>query len=236
MTWPASDVSTVNMDAGVDNPATARLQLLDLAQKFNQLRNHVTAFAQGLLAAADAAAARLTLGLANHQLLTMDTSGNASTSGTVTAGGFSTSGSMSAGSATVTNGLSAGSLSTGGTLTAGNSTINGNLNATGAITASGNVTGYSDERLKDRWADLPAEFVERLASVKAGTFCLKGQDKRYAGVSAQSLQGLLPEAVECDEEGLLSVAYGNAALVACIALAQEVVDLRHQVAQLRGER
>lgn len=62
MTWPASDVVTTNLDAGTDSPATARAQLLDLVQKFNQLRTHVSAAAQALLDDADAAAMRETLG------------------------------------------------------------------------------------------------------------------------------------------------------------------------------
>jgi hypothetical protein len=63
MTWPASDVVTTSTDADTDSPLTARPHILDLMTKFNQLRNHVTAYVQGLLAAADAAAARATLGL-----------------------------------------------------------------------------------------------------------------------------------------------------------------------------
>ncbi|RYF36279.1 MAG: hypothetical protein EOO21_02330, partial [Comamonadaceae bacterium] len=50
------------MDAGGDSPANARTQLLDLATKFNLLRNHFSAFMQGLATAADAAAARIALG------------------------------------------------------------------------------------------------------------------------------------------------------------------------------
>lgn len=61
--WPSSDVATGNMDAGPDSPAVAREQLLDLVQKFNLLRAHVSAAAQALLDDADAAAMRATLGL-----------------------------------------------------------------------------------------------------------------------------------------------------------------------------
>lgn len=49
MTWPASDVGTTNADAGSDSPATARTDLLDLMQKFNLLRNHVSALMQTVL-------------------------------------------------------------------------------------------------------------------------------------------------------------------------------------------
>lgn len=63
MTYPSSDVSTTDMDAGTDSPAAARSDLLDLATKFNLLRNHVSTFMQGLFTAADQAAARAALGV-----------------------------------------------------------------------------------------------------------------------------------------------------------------------------
>ena len=64
MTWPAADVGTTNADAGTDSPATARTDLLDLMTKFNQVRNHVSAFIQTLLDDAAASNARTTLGAA----------------------------------------------------------------------------------------------------------------------------------------------------------------------------
>lgn len=60
MTWPSSDVNTTGMDAGTDTPP--RAEFLSWAQKFNQIRSHVSNFMQGLLTSADAAAARTTLG------------------------------------------------------------------------------------------------------------------------------------------------------------------------------
>jgi hypothetical protein len=50
-----------------------------------------------------------------------------------------------------------------------------------------------------------------------------------------SLQTLLPEAVVTGKDNLLSVAYGNAALVACIELAKEVLELRKRLAVLENK-
>lgn len=107
-------------------------------------------------------------------------------------------------------------------------TVTLTLTDSGNLTATGNITANSDERLKGDWEALPGDFIERLAAVKSGTYArvdMKGAD-RHAGVSAQSLRDVLPEAVLEGTQGLLSVAYGNAALVACVELAKEVVRLR----------
>ena len=50
MTWPATDVGTTNSDQGTDSPATARADILDLIQKFNQMRAHVDSLMQTILA------------------------------------------------------------------------------------------------------------------------------------------------------------------------------------------
>ncbi|QTO49468.1 tail fiber domain-containing protein [Burkholderia latens] len=97
---------------------------------------------------------------------------------------------------------------------------------TGNVTASGDVTAASDERLKKDWKPLADDFVEQLASLRCGTYTRTDTDARQVGVGAQSLQAFLPEAVRTDEDGMLSVAYGQAALAACVELAKEVMRLR----------
>lgn len=59
MTWPTDPVDTSALDAGTDTPP--RATFFAWAQKFNQLIAHVSGYMQGLLASADAAAARTTL-------------------------------------------------------------------------------------------------------------------------------------------------------------------------------
>jgi len=100
------------------------------------------------------------------------------------------------------------------------------------LTCGGTVTANSDERLKTNWRDLPENFIDRLAGVKHGVYDRTDIEATQVGVSAQSLQELLEQAVLVGEDGTLSVAYGNAALVACIQLAQRVVALEQTVAKL----
>lgn len=116
------------------------------------------------------------------------------------------------------------------------STAPGTFTYSGSIVATGNVTAYSDESLKVNWSTLPGDFVEQLADVKSGTFDRNDLDnERQVGVSAQSLQKILPEAVQENESGLLSVSYGNAALSACIELAKRVVELEQRLAAIEGK-
>lgn len=110
-----------------------------------------------------------------------------------------------------------------------NSAYNGiplSLDDSGNLTVSGNFTANSDERLKKDWSLLRDGFIEKLAQVKSGTYSRTDIKQRQVGVSAQSLRSILPEAVQEDTGGILSVAYGQAALSACVELAKEVVRLR----------
>jgi len=105
----------------------------------------------------------------------------------------------------------------------------------GNFVARGNVTAYSDERLKKDWAPVAEDFVERLAKVKHGTYTRTDSDERQAGVSAQEWQKLLAETVLTSADGFLSVAYGNAALVAAVKLAERVVALEARLAALEAK-
>lgn len=80
-TWPSANVNTTNLDSDTDSTTAARVDLLDLTNKFNQARAHVSAWAQGLLDDTDAAAGRATLGLGT--MATQNASGVAITGGTI---------------------------------------------------------------------------------------------------------------------------------------------------------
>ena len=107
------------------------------------------------------------------------------------------------------------------------------LNLTGAFVASNNITAFSDERLKKDWSSIGSDFIERLAQVKSGTYTRTDTGERQAGASAQDMQKLLPETVIGDET--LSLAYGNAALVAAIELAKQVVELKKEIELLKAK-
>lgn len=109
-----------------------------------------------------------------------------------------------------------------------------------AIWTSGNITAYSDERLKTNWRDLPKNFITELAKVKHGIY--DRIDKGYegltqVGVSAQSLQPVMPFAIihSNDEIDTLSVAYGNAAMVSVVELAKELVEQQGQIELLQQQ-
>jgi hypothetical protein len=98
----------------------------------------------------------------------------------------------------------------------------------------GTVAASSDERLKENWRALPADYIERLAAVKHGTYDRVDKELTQDGVSAQSLQRLLPNSIITDQDGMLAVNYGNAALVSAIQLAQRVVEQDARIAKLEA--
>jgi hypothetical protein len=159
------------------------------------------------------------------------------------AGGVPSWAAASGGGATITGTTTAGTYYVvGTTLTSGSlstasisntNVVSYNAN-TGALSAVSHVSS-SDERLKTNWVYLKNNFVEQLSKVKNGTFERISSGNREVGVTAQSLKEVLPEAVIEGEEGMLSVNYGAAALVAAIELAKEVQILRAEIALLKSK-
>lgn len=104
-----------------------------------------------------------------------------------------------------------------------------------ALVCTGNVTANSDETLKANWQSVDDDFLTNLSRVKSGIYDrLDMQDTKQMGVSAQSLQKVAPHAVlENGETGLLSVAYGNVALVASVELSKKVLALEAELNALK---
>jgi len=108
------------------------------------------------------------------------------------------------------------------------------VNQNGDATANGNVTAYSDERLKTNWREVVTGFVDQWAAVKHGIYDRTDTDSTQAGLSAQAVQAVLPEVVIKQEDGYLTLNYGAAAAVASVQLAKEVVTLRDKLAKMEA--
>jgi hypothetical protein len=100
----------------------------------------------------------------------------------------------------------------------------------GNCTASGNISAYSDERLKTNIETIPSA-LEKVNALRGVTFDMNGV--RGLGVIAQETETVIPEVVMTadDEMGTKSVAYGNMVgllIEAIKELKSEVDDLRYQ--------
>jgi len=80
----------------------------------------------------------------------------------------------------------------------------------GNFSAVGNVTAYSDIRHKKNIVKI-SDSLNKLHKLNGYTYDRKDTGKRYSGLIAQEVQKVLPEVVNKDEKGYLSVAYGNMA-------------------------
>ena len=106
------------------------------------------------------------------------------------------------------------------------------FDASGNFTATGNVTAFSDARLKENIETIP-HALEKVSAVRGVTYDRNDvQGPRQAGVIAQEVEAVLPEAVITHENGIKSVAYGN--LVGL--LIEAVKELKAEVETLKQER
>lgn len=125
---------------------------------------------------------------------TIGTTAGSTIRGSSGAIGVLSSTTFSASSASIT-GLSATSAAIG-KFAAGSSSV-GNLFSSGNITANGNVTAYSDIRVKDNIQPIQ-HAVERILNINGVTYTrtdMEDKIRRYAGVIAQDVEEVFPEAV-----------------------------------------
>lgn len=81
--------------------------------------------------------------------------------------------------------------------------------ATGDFTAVGDVAAYSDERLKIN-INVIENALDKVKRLKGVTFTkITDLENRSTGLLAQDVFNVLPEAVRFDEEGYMTVSYGN---------------------------
>ena len=108
---------------------------------------------------------------------------------------------------------------------------NGN-NVTGDFTASGNITAYSDERLKENVQTIEGA-LDKVSQMRGVTYNYKSELKdgqRGTGVIAQEMQQVMPEVIE--EGEYLSVAYGNLVGV----LIEAVKELKAELDQCKCKK
>lgn len=99
----------------------------------------------------------------------------------------------------------------------------------GNFTATGNVTAYSDIRLKTDLAKI-TDALSKVSRLNGYTYTRKDTGTRQTGVVAQELQEVLPEAV-IDNGEHLAVAYGNIVGL----LIEAIKELKAEVDQLKGK-
>jgi len=103
----------------------------------------------------------------------------------------------------------------------------------GHFTATGNVTAYSDIRLKEDIKPIE-DAVSKVQKLSGNTYTrndLKDPDRRYGGVIAQEVEAVLPEAVSDSEDGTKTVDYN--ALIGL--LVQSIKELKSEVDDLKAQ-
>ena len=105
------------------------------------------------------------------------------------------------------------------------STTKFTFNDNGAFTATGDITAFSDARLKDNVQTIDGA-LDKVAAMRGVTYHKDG--KQGTGVIAQEMQEVMPEVVMQNDE-YLSVAYGNLVGV----LIEAVKELRAEVEELK---
>ena len=143
--------------------------------------------------------------------------------------------------AQVSSAISSGTAATAGTANATNTANSFQMNAlgvgvsnavAGTIVASGNITAYSDARLKDNVNVIPNS-LEKVKSIRGVTFTRNDTEdstKLYTGVIAQEVLAVLPEVVFENADGIYSVDYGNMVGL----LIEAIKDLSKEIDILKG--
>ena len=114
----------------------------------------------------------------------------------------------------------------------GNLSASGN-NLAGNFTATGDITAFSDARVKENIETLP-NALESVKQMRGVTYNKIGEEKQSIGVIAQELEEVVPQLVHTNEEGMKSVAYGNITALLIEALKEQQEQIEELKAQLDG--
>lgn len=105
------------------------------------------------------------------------------------------------------------------------------LHVDGNILASGDITAFSDARIKENVETLP-NALESIKAMRGVTYNKIGEEKQSIGVIAQEVQAVLPQLVSEHNDGMLSVAYGNVTAVLIEAIKEQQKQIEELKAQL----
>ena len=102
----------------------------------------------------------------------------------------------------------------------------------GTFTATGNVTAYSDIKLKDNIETI-SNPLDKVKQINGVTFDRIDTPElgRQMGVIAQDVEKVCPELVDTDDEGTKSVAYGNMVGL----LIEAIKDQQKQIDELKSK-
>ncbi len=106
-----------------------------------------------------------------------------------------------------------------------------NVDFDGSIYVAGDITANSDKTLKENIEIIP-NALDKINLVNGVTFTrndFEDKETRHTGIIAQELQEVLPEAVSIDNNGKLSIAYGNIVGL----LIEGIKELRLEVHELK---
>ena len=107
-------------------------------------------------------------------------------------------------------------------------TMTGSLVVQGNITATGDVTAFSDRRFKHDIQTLDSA-LDKVSKMRGTSYVYNQKDS--IGVIAQEVEEIVPELVLTNEEGLKSVAYGNMAAL----FIESIKELKEEITALKAE-
>ena len=114
-----------------------------------------------------------------------------------------------------------------GSLSSNGNSLAGNFSVSGAITAGGNITAFSDARLKENVETIEGA-LDKVSQMRGVMYDKDGE--RGTGVIAQEMQQVMPEVVMDSGRGdYLSVAYGNIVGV----LIESIKELKAEIEALK---
>lgn len=108
--------------------------------------------------------------------------------------------------------------------------IGGDTTVAGNLTCYGEVTAYSDLRLKKDVKTIDSA-LEKVKSLRGVEYTMKSTQKQSIGVIAQEVINVIPQVVSQNEEGMHSVAYGNIVAV----LIEAIKEQQSQIEELKSK-